>query len=146
MTAVYIAASSLDMARAKRWRTALLEAGLAVTSTWIESIEAVGEANPATATREQRLGWAQQCATGVRNANILWLLSPPLDAPSCGAWCELGVAQNNYTTVVCSGPTTHQSIFCALGAEYASDFEAFAAICLLHQQDVFIPFNGGDWD
>lgn len=139
MTAVYIAASSRDIARAKRWRSALLEAGLTVVSTWIESIEAEGEANPRTASREQRSRWAGKCYAEVRSAHVLWLLTPPPDAPSCGAWCELGAAETGYAIVICSGAGTDQSIFCALGEEYASDFHAFAAIVRAHEQKLFTP-------
>lgn len=144
MTAVYIAASSRDLPRAIRWRDALLEARLTVVSTWIESVQAEGEANPANATREQRQAWASRCYSEIRSANVLWLLAPPADAPTCGAWCELGAAETGYAIVVCSGPGINRSIFCALGEEYASDFEAFAAIVRAHEQRPFIPPDGGE--
>jgi len=139
VTAVYLAASSRDLPRAKRWRDALLQAGLVVASTWIESVEAEGAANPQTASREQRQKWAGACYAEVRSANIVWFLAPPPDAPSCGAWCELGAADTGYAIVICSGPGTEQSIFCALGEEYSSDFLAFAAIVRAHEQKLFNP-------
>lgn len=124
---VYLAGSSADIARAKHWHQRLVEAGIEVTSTWIANVEKVGEANPRDANHVQRSFWSGDCVHQVMSAGVLWLLAPPIDRPTRGAWIEFGIAMAVGVRVVCSGDTK-QSIFCALAEEHATDEDAFVAI------------------
>lgn len=131
---VYIAASSLEIERAERCRDLARAAGLQVVSTWTDSVRAVGESNPRTATREQREAWAMACLREVHSADVLWLLAPAATAPTRGAWAELGYASAfRRIRIVASGDTA-QSIFCALAdLETPNDADALAAIPLLYE-------------
>lgn len=131
---VYIAASSSEIDRVLNWSAALRYAGVRVVSTWPETIALVGDANPRDATRQQRREWVRQDLAEVDNSRLVWFLVPPIDKPTRGAWVELGYNLGAWTwdskgetRLVCSGDTK-QSIFCALGEEFASDEEAFAWI------------------
>lgn len=130
---VYIAGSSkpTERARAKRWHTSLRKLGVEVTSTWIESVEKHGAGNPREMSISEREACARSCIDGVRAADLLWLLVPPLEAPSRGAWFELGLmyeaSSRALPSMICSGDTK-QSIFCALGQECIDDAEAFVEV------------------
>lgn len=124
---VYIAGSSADIDRVDRWAAALTEAGITVVSTWTANVRAVGHANPRDASPSDRCGWARQCWLGVARASLIWLLVPPVDAPTRGAWAELGYAVSLGKPLVCSGDY-RQSIFCAEGVEFSRDADAFAHI------------------
>lgn len=124
---VYVAGSSSELNRATRWSQALRDAGITVVSTWPEVISRVGSANPTDAPAHQRRSWAYtDLVVELGSADWLWLLAP-LETPGRGAYVELGCAFAARKNIVCSGPTV-QSIFCALGTEYAFDQEAFDSL------------------
>lgn len=128
---VYLAASAADMDRARYYYRRLVESGVTVVSTWISLVDSQpGGSNPRDATYEQRLAWSQGDLTELEGARILWFLVPPVDKPTRGAWCELAYAHSLNHTIVCSGDTK-QSIFCALGQEYANDEIALDAVIRL---------------
>jgi hypothetical protein len=127
VTTVYIAASSADIDRAEHWRDRLVAVGVRVVGTWMANIRTVGDANPRTASADLRSYWSRTCLEQVADADAFWLLVPGADKPTAGAWIELGYALGCDLRIVCSGDTK-RSIFCALGDEYASDEDAFAAV------------------
>ena len=125
---VYVAAASSDLDRAERWMRLLGAADIGVTSTWVDVIRASGlEGNPRDATQPQRRDWSDADLNGVRNADLVWFLVNNT-APARGAYFECGYARGLDKVLVFSGDTK-QSIFPALGQEYAEDIDAFAAIC-----------------
>jgi hypothetical protein len=125
---VYIAAAATDVLRVQLWTRRLTEVGIDVVSTWVETILTVGEANPRDASIEQRFEWSASDLDQVDSAGLLWLLVPLPPSITRGAWLEFGYAHARGLELVSSGDTK-QSIFCALGEEYATDKEAFVAIC-----------------
>lgn len=127
VTTVYVAASSRDLARAKRWTRALLDCNIGVSSTWIESVESVGEANPRNASSASRRRMAERCITGIAESDILWLLVPSAPLVSAGAWCEFGFAWMTNRVVIASGDTK-LSVFSALALEFETDAAAFSEI------------------
>lgn len=133
---IYVAGSSAESARAQRAVDLLKSAGLTVTSTWLETIASVGDANPATATYSDRRGWSLADLAQIDSCDLLWLLAPDRAAPSRGAWLEVGYAHAKGKIVVCSGDFA-QSIFCALGTEKAEDVEAFAVICRMAREGYY---------
>lgn len=121
---IYIAAASLEIARAERACIDLIHNGLEVTSTWMNQIRQVGSANPRDATDWQRASWAVQCLREVAASDVLWFLVPPADTATAGGWAELATAYVlPFASIVSSGDTK-RSIFCALGAEFATDAAA----------------------
>ncbi len=124
---IYLAASSLELDRARTWQARLKLAGITLTSTWISVIDSVGVANPTDASIEQRREWSAVDLAEVRAADVLWFLVPPRHVPTRGAWIEVGTAYAHEKRLVFSGDTG-QSIFCALGDEWASDDDAFDSI------------------
>lgn len=129
MTRVYVAGSSHELARARRWMDRLREEGFEITHDWVTEIENVGQANPPDATPQQRHDWAVNDLNRVADADILWLLAPA-EGEGRGAYAELGTAYTLGREIVVSGPTK-QSIFCALGEEFPDDEAAFAYILFL---------------
>lgn len=123
---IYLAGSSLEMLRAKRWKAALIEAGFEVVSTWIESIEEVGQANPRHATYKERFARSTTDLAELRSARWAWFLVPSIHKPTKGMWVELGVAYEFRDSIrLVSSGDTRQSIFCALTNEFQTDEEAF---------------------
>jgi hypothetical protein len=142
MIRVYVAGSSLEMDRARRAVERLYEAGCLVTSTWINVIASVGSANPTDVSHERRRSWSVVDLAEVTLADVLWFLVPPTTVQTRGAWVELGHAYASGKQIVCSGDSTAQSIFTALGAEFATDDEAFSFVTArrtLRTKSVTIP-------
>lgn len=133
MTRVYVAASSADIDRAERWMAALRDAGHQVTSTWTANVRKVGAANPRHASEAERVLWSTDCFVQISASDLVWLLVPPPEKPSFGAWIEVGYAlacqQLEGTRSLISSGDTKQSIFCAMGVELVHDADAFAWIC-----------------
>jgi len=123
---IYLAGSSdpAQMERVKLWSARLTEAGWQVVSTWVANIERAGAGNPRNASQDLRRRWSSNCLAEVRRADALWLLVPPPDVATAGAWVELGTAYESARTIVCSGDT-RRSIFTALGHEEEHDEDAF---------------------
>lgn len=130
---VYLAGSSMDMDRARKWHARLTEAGVWVTSTWIESITRVGQANPRDASAQDRRRWASGCFAEVGRSTVFWSLIPDGDRPTRGKWAELGYAYGIALPIVCSGDTK-SSVMCALGFEYLSDEDAFKHVVALAKE------------
>ncbi|MDQ3096796.1 MAG: hypothetical protein M3Q61_01330, partial [Chloroflexota bacterium] len=78
MTAsVYVAASSLELPRARRAMSEVEAAGFVVASDWVSVIESSGGvANPTDATRARRADWSQLAMTAIGRSRALWLLAP----------------------------------------------------------------------
>lgn len=141
---IYVSAASSDMERADRVMAQLSAAGMIVTSTWVDVIRKVGDANPMSAPRDQRLLWSGTDLFEVSLAQTLLLLLPPKGVATSGAWVELGYAAALQAFVdmmreagqpvpaeadrwlVCAGE--ERSIFSALCDHYATDDDAVAAI------------------
>ncbi len=134
MIAVYVAASALELDRAARAIAMLEAAGIRVVSTWIQSIAAAGGvSNPRDVSAAQRRAWSVADFDELMVADVLWFLAP--STPTRGAWAELGCAYALSKRIVCSGDTG-QSIFCALGEEYADDGAALTAIVTLLDREL----------
>lgn len=131
---IYIAGSSApsERERVERWHKHLLRFGVEVVSTWLDSVaKHNGDGNPRELSVERRRDIVGKNLEEVAQADLLWFLVPPADAPTRGAWVEWGVALAAYTTkskpLICSGDTK-QSLFCSHGREFDDDVDAFLYI------------------
>jgi hypothetical protein len=129
---VYLAGSSApaERERVRRWSAALTAAGIMVHATWPVMVGAVGAGEPPHASIADRRRRAVQYLTELRHADVLWVLCPPIDTPTRGAWIELGVAYECARLIVASGDT-RQSVFAALAEEFTTDEDAFHALLLI---------------
>lgn len=126
MRRVYVAGASAEIERAERVIAALRERGISVTSSWPESVREYG-ANPREASNEERLGWASDCLTDVRVADVLLVLVPRSPATTIGAWVELGYAVHADLPIVLAGDS-RQTVFGALGDECENDEDAIERV------------------
>lgn len=129
---VYIAAAStvLETARAVHCAERLRAAGVEVVSTWPDTVTSVGAGNPRDATTSQRRQWSATDLAELASADALLLLCPPPGITTRGAWVELGCAYARALLIVSSGDTK-QSIFTALGVEYADDEAAIGGLLVV---------------
>lgn len=129
---IYLAASAAppELHRVNNAIAACRNAGFIVSSTWPSVVNAVGDANPRDATCEQRSEWAAQDLREVAVCDVLWMLVPH-GVPTRGAWLEAGFAHALGKPLVFSGPSTHQSVFCALGEEFDSDDSALVHLKMI---------------
>jgi len=134
--AVYVAASAArDSADRVRAAIAALRAfGFVVTCTWPETVAAVGDATPRDASAADRRGWSTQDLNEIDAASAVLFLVPESPETTRGAWFEAGYAYSEKKHLVFSGDTK-QSVFCALGHEFATDAAAFAHLRLLRGLD-----------
>lgn len=128
---VYIAASSVDIDRAKNAAIALEAAGVEVVSTWWFDVETVGDANPADL--QTRFRCSLKDIDEVSRADVVWFLVPEI-VYSHGAFFEIGFAYAQGIKVFASGNTS-RSIFLSLAYEYATDDEAFVRLARLANGD-----------
>lgn len=123
---IYVAGSSNELERARRWIRELRATGWTITGDWPEVIAAVGDANPRDASEAERWRWSYDDLEAVNRADVVWLLAPAVGTGR-GAYCEVGYALACGKHVISSGDT-RQSIFLAQTKEYATDEAAFGAL------------------
>lgn len=128
MKSVYVAASSDEQERAKKWIAELRANGVPVTSNWIETIAANGgKPNPRGVDANLvRLHAAATNEEAIDASSVLWFLVPS-SSPGCGGFWESGYARKAGKHLVFSGDT-HRTVFCAQGHEFATDSDAFRYI------------------
>lgn len=139
--AVYVAASSdpNERTRAQHWIDHLAAAGITCTSPWIKSIEKHGERNPSGADKlDVRKQVSLENTAAIEAAQILWVLAPPSGVHTCGAWWESGYASALKMPVIYSGIDTERSVFTSLGFEHKNDLSAFASICRLSKEGLYL--------
>lgn len=124
---VYVAASAMEIDRAKRAVKSLADGGVDALASWIGNVGADGASNPRDATKRDRYRWSAASLTEASTADVVLMLVPPPELATRGAWFELGFAFGIAKMLVFSGDTK-QSVFCALGDEHDTDAEAIAAI------------------
>lgn len=88
---VYVAGSSRDLERAERVIAALRAIpGVVVPVDWPAAMRKHGPDDGLSDDNRER--FAAEDANGAINCTVFLLLRPTLDAPSAGAWAELGMA------------------------------------------------------
>lgn len=100
---IYVAASGAEVDRASRAMRSLEAMGARIVGDWTAAI--LGQGREGTTMRpEDRVNASVQQLVAVRHAHGLLLLVPPDEAPSIGAWVELGVAWSTGIPIVASHP------------------------------------------
>lgn len=143
---VYVAGSS-DPQERGRVKAAITQVKahphMQLTYDWVASKEEYANITDAELPAEERRELARLCAVGALAADVFWLLAP--DFPTRGAWFEAGMVDgwnflhgvgssppndsfHRHIDTIASGPT-QQSIFCSRMVEYATDKDAFFALC-----------------
>jgi hypothetical protein len=118
---VYVAGSSNELPRVKRFIEAVVARGHTVTHDWPAEVEEVGNANPLDASLKQRRTWASADLHGVAAADLVVVLMPE-GAASFGAGVEFGYALERGIPIVVSGQYL-KSIFTAFATCYEHDDE-----------------------
>lgn len=122
---IYIAGSSKEIDRAKAAARALEKEfpknEVVITHRWWNVIDKRGAANPADAEFHERMIWAHDDLRGVEDADVVWLLMPPPESETIGAYWEAGYADALGIDLVISGPMLERTIFTARGACYNTD-------------------------
>ena len=72
-----------------------------ITYDWTRAVRNAGHGSPDDMS--VRLAAVVQDLAGVRAADLVWLLAPPADSKSTGAWVELGYALASAVPVITSG-------------------------------------------
>lgn len=130
MKSVYVATSSEEQNRARAAIEQLARAGIHCTSNWIDNIaqRSEGVPNPRGAGDVDYIRRISGSGNkeAIQEASILWFLVPE-HAPGRGGYYEAGFADALGKDLVFSGDY-QQSVFCAQGAEFAEDLDAFEHI------------------
>jgi hypothetical protein len=88
---IYVAGSSRDLERAERIIAAVRTIpGVDVPVDWPAMMREHGP--DSGLSHKQRYRFAHIDAVGAMRCDVFWLLRPTSDAPSAGAWVELGLA------------------------------------------------------
>ncbi len=86
---VYIAGASAEPQRVRRWMDRVVDDGHELAWDWLKTVERAGSANEGLG-EELRHSASKDDLEAIERADVLWLLAP--EAPSCGAWAEVGYA------------------------------------------------------
>ena len=130
---IYVAGASKEIDMVERYIRILRDTGHVITVDWCAEIRKVGDANPRDLPREENAKFAEDDLSGVRQADLFWLLIP--QSNSAGCWIEFGYAcamrrrPISSPEIFVSGDYG-RSIFCALKGVhcYDSHDEALRAI------------------
>lgn len=135
MAKVYLAGGSSEVESCGWWMQRLKDAGHTVTHDWTASVRAAvlagRGANPRDAGDIERGLWVKEDFGGVESADIFWLLIP--QAPTIGAWAELGYASGLETSIIISGDW-RKSIFTSLADVLCETHEEAFAIITGHRE------------
>jgi hypothetical protein len=100
---VFVAGSSRDLERAELAHFRLRRAGITVTSDWTSHVRAARNRGVMSDAELDDAERAEACASNRRclaESTHFLLLAPSPDAPSRGAWVELGMALGSCVVVV----------------------------------------------
>jgi hypothetical protein len=98
---IYVCGGSSELDAVSARMQQLRETGHTITHDWTANVRSVGDANPRTATHEQRSQWAADDLRGIEEASLVWVMLPI--KPSFGCAFEAGAAVGAGTRVIISG-------------------------------------------
>jgi hypothetical protein len=136
MTSIYVAGASADLPFIEGYMAQLRSAGLEITHDWcavVRDAMAQGKGANSGMTREEQALTAQADLDGIARADIFWLLMPPVESRSVGAFVELG-----YVLSVRDGPGNREKpIIVVSGATDRSIFAALADVLFITHDQAF---------
>jgi hypothetical protein len=107
---IYVCGGSTELDLVAGYMDKLRAMGHRITHDWVAKIREVGDANPREATERQRARWSIEDRSGVRGADLVWVILPERTSFGCGV--EMGLALA-YGTIIVSGDW-RSSIFTSL--------------------------------
>jgi nucleoside 2-deoxyribosyltransferase len=113
---IYIGASSQDVDRARCMANTCHVRGMQVVSTWIDDISLTREPNSEQISHCERFSLAYRDMKELATADWLWMLMPPPNHPSMGAFWEYGYAYASGINTCISGTQQYKSVFTAMSS------------------------------
>lgn len=103
-----------------------LSTDIEITYDWTIAVRKAGDGSPDDANT--RLAAVLNDMAGVRAADLVWVIAPPVASTSTGAWFEMGYAVGCAVPFITSGDVK-RCIFADLALkQFVTDDEAFAFI------------------
>lgn len=115
---VYVASAFEDFQRTRAVMAQLRNGGWTVTFDWTAMADIYPTDN---APLHERAKHARADLQGVRDADVVLVLTPTDKSKGCGMWWEAGAAAALGKPVVISGPQRGRSVFCELGFQVETD-------------------------
>lgn len=126
---VYVASATEQYALVEHFVDRLRLAGIEISFEWTPDYKAGGFKPDAKLSDVHRRYIAKMDARGVRDADLVWVVTPELKEHGCGMWVELGLAIAFDKRVVVSGPNARRTVFSELAeACFQTHEEAFKYI------------------
>lgn len=100
---IYIASASAmpHLELVEGYMRGVERAGHTITYDWTRAVRRAGSGSPDDSNT--RLEGVLNDLAGVRDADLVWLIAPPIESRSTGAWVELGYALACAVPVITSG-------------------------------------------
>ena len=133
MVSIYVAGSSRERERVGdvfRWIER--NPGMKLMQNWLATIDSYGDLRESDLPSVIRQKHVWLDLGDVKKAKYIWLLAPT--TITRGAWVEYGYAlalqqiQPDRYDIIVSGPSSVETIFCAVAKEFKTDAEAFGYI------------------
>lgn len=128
-TSAYIASATEQYMLVEHFVDRLREAGVEITFEWTPDLRAGGFKPDSQLSEIHRRYIARMDANGVRDAELVWVMTPTLREHGCGMWVEMGIALALGKRVVVSGPLAKRTVFSELAERvFSTHEEAFEYI------------------
>ena len=126
---VYVASATEQYALVEHYIDRLRLAGIEISFEWTPDYKAGGFKPDAKLSDIHRRYIAKMDARGVRDADLVWVMTPEVKEHGCGMWVEMGIAIALSKRVVVSGPLAKRTVFSELAEVcFTTHEEAFKHI------------------
>lgn len=127
---VYVASASEQYVLVEHFVDRLREASILVPFEWTADLRSSGFKPDAELPELQRRYIAKMDMHAVRQADLVWVMTPTLKEHGCGMWVEMGIAIGTGKRLVVSGPLAKRTVFTDLAeASFVSHDDALRHIC-----------------
>jgi nucleoside 2-deoxyribosyltransferase len=129
-TRIYLASATEQYALVERYADELRRRDFEITFEWTPDVRASGFKPDSELSDIHRRYVAKMDSFGVKEAGLVWVLTPTMKEHGCGMWVEMGMAIALGKRVVVSGPLARRTVFAELcEAVIPSHDAAFDYIC-----------------
>lgn len=126
---VYVASATEQYALVEHFVDRLRAAGIDISYEWTPDYKAGGFKADAKLSDLHRRYIAKMDSQGVREADLVWVVTPELKEHGCGMWVEMGIAVALSKRIVVSGPLCRRTVFSELAeARFHAHDQAFQYI------------------